>query len=253
MMEVIFSRSAVFLLALLLGLRHGIDWDHIAAITDVTGTSGHKKEAFFLGFLYIIGHAGIVLILGLASVAVGVNLPDWVDPFMERFVGLTLVFLGAWLIASIVRHGRNFRMKSRWMLILDLINNLSFWLHGKIPHRHEHQEMQQLRGKNMPKAALTVGMIHGIGAETPTQVLLFVTAAGVGKGFTGILLLFTFVFGLVISNTLISVLSILGFAKAKKDSNLYIGLGLITAIFSIVVGLLFLFQKGKVLPVIFGG
>ena len=33
--------------ALALGLRHGIDWDHIAAITDITSTSatgGEPKE-----------------------------------------------------------------------------------------------------------------------------------------------------------------------------------------------------------------
>ena len=35
------SASALTLLstALLLGIRHGIDWDHIAAITDITSTT----------------------------------------------------------------------------------------------------------------------------------------------------------------------------------------------------------------------
>ena len=88
------SQLAVFVLAFLLGFRHGIDWDHIAAISDVTGTTDHRQEAFFLGILYIIGHALVVIILGIAAIAVGVNLPDGVDPIMEKFVGLTLVLLG---------------------------------------------------------------------------------------------------------------------------------------------------------------
>ncbi len=248
-----FSNYAVFFLAFLLGFRHGIDWDHIAAITDVTGTSDHRLEAFALGFLYIIGHAFVVVVLGSAAIVIGANLPDWVDALMERFVGITLIFLGLWLFLSIVRYGKNFKMRSRWMLVLDLINRLSLFLHNKIPHKHEHRELRHLENKNVWKAAFTVGMIHGVGAETPTQVLLFITTAGVGHGLVGILLLFTFVFGLVLSNTAISLFSILGFAKAKKNSNLYVGLGLVTAGFSIIVGLLFLFNRVSILPVIFGG
>lgn len=247
------SQYAIFFLAFLLGLRHGIDWDHIAAITDVTGTSDRRSGALVLGFFYIIGHASVVLLLGLGAVAIGVNIPDWVDPLMERFVGITLILLGAWLFISIAKYGKNFKMRSRWMLVLDLINKVSLFLHNRIPHRHEHQELKHIEGKNIWKAAFTVGMIHGVGAETPTQVLLFVTAAGVGKGLTGILLLLIFVFGLMLSNTAISLLSILGFAKAKKNSNLYVGLGLVTAFFSLIVGSLFLFNRASILPVFFGG
>jgi hypothetical protein len=36
---------ALLLTALVLGLRHGVDWDHIAAITDITSTSGAAQAA----------------------------------------------------------------------------------------------------------------------------------------------------------------------------------------------------------------
>ena len=242
------SQFAVFFLAFLLGLRHGIDWDHIAAITDVTGTSSHKKEAFFLGLLYIVGHALVVIILGVAALLVGINMPDWVDPMMEKFVGITLVFLGVWLLFSIIKYGKNFKLKSRWMLILDSFSKISLYLHNNIPHKHEHLEIKHKDDKNIWQAAFTIGLIHGIGAETPTQVLLFVTAAGVGRGILGIMLLFTFVSGLALSNTLISLFSIFGFAKARRNSNLYLGLGLLTAIFSLIVGILFIIDKGSILP-----
>jgi len=239
---------AVFFLALLLGLRHGIDWDHIAAITDVTGTSTHKKEAFWLALLYVVGHALVVVLLGIAAIAIGVNLPEWVDPLMEKFVGITLIFLGAWLLITIWKQGKNFKLKSRWMLILESLNRLSLFFHNKIPHRHEHQEMRESGGKNIWKTAFSVGMIHGVGAETPSQVLLFITAAGVGHGTTGILLLLTFVLGLIVSNTAISVLSILGYAQAKNNSKIYLILGLVTAGFSLFLGFVYLFNLGIMSP-----
>lgn len=248
-----FSNYAVFFLAFLLGLRHGIDWDHIAAITDVTGTSTGRKNAFVLSFLYIFGHALIVIILGLIAILIGVNLPDWVDPFIEKFVGITLIVLGLWLLFSIFRHGDSFRLKSRWMLIFDLINRVSLFLHNKIPHRHEHQEMRADHGKYSLRAAFIIGAIHGVGAETPTQVLLFITAAGMDQTLLGVLLLLTFVSGLVSSNTLISILAIFGYAKARENLSLFLVLGLITGVFSLLVGSLFLFNKGSYLPAIFGG
>jgi len=139
------------------------------------------------------------------------------------------------------------------MLILDALNRLSLFLHNKIPHRFEHDQLRQDRGKKALKAAFIVGMIHGVGVETPTQVLLFVTAAGVSHSFFAVILLVTFVLGLMLSNTLISVLSILGYAKAKKNSSAFLVLGLITAVISLIVGSLFLFNRGSVLPAILGG
>ena len=46
--------------ALLLGLRHGIDWDHIAAITDISATQRSWRRGVLLGSLYAAGHALVV-------------------------------------------------------------------------------------------------------------------------------------------------------------------------------------------------
>ena len=35
---------------------------------------------------------------------------------MERIVGFTLILLGIYVLVGLVRHGREFRMRSRWML-----------------------------------------------------------------------------------------------------------------------------------------
>ena len=38
---------------------------------------------------------------------------------MERVVGVTLILLGVYVFTALVRHGREFRMRSRWMLIFS--------------------------------------------------------------------------------------------------------------------------------------
>lgn len=238
-------------LALLLGLRHGIDWDHIAAISDITGTSAYKKEGFILGFLYALGHASVVIILGLLAISIGIKLPATVDEFMEPVVGITLILLGLWLFYSILKHGKNFRGKSRWMLLFTFINKIADTFHKKFANKHHvpHVHLPEVYGK---RTACIVGMIHGIGAETPTQVILFATAAGVGGTIPGILILLVFVFGLVISNTLIVTASSVGFVQAQKYSYLNVILGLVTAAFSLTVGIMFLFHGSAYLPAILG-
>lgn len=241
-----------FLLALTLGIRHGIDWDHIAAISDISGTTENTRQGILLGGLYIIGHASVIIILGLVAVLVGIHLPEWVDSVMGRLVGVTLLILGLYLFSSILIHGKNFRMKSSRILLLQLCAKVINSIHDKIPHKHKHKKIiyPETVGK---KLAFSIGILHGIGAETPTQVLLFVTAAGVGKGLLGSLLVLTFVLGLMLSNTIISLFYLKGFLKTKENSTLRLTLGFATAVFSFIVGLLFLFQKESLLPVILGG
>src|SRR5215208_5386845 len=193
--------------ALTLGLRHGLDWDHLAAITDITSTSGVAEAAerthalehsvhvhhhghggedelqvhatdhvpagalaaipeqaaaggllrlqrrpVVLGTLYALGHALVVAILGGAALLIGVQLPEWVDPLMSRIVGLTLVLLGIWVFVALynyVRHGAEFRLRSRWMLVFDGVRYGWRRLQARI-HGHEHVEPLEMSSYGAP-------------------------------------------------------------------------------------------------------
>ena len=101
------------------GLRHGIDWDHIAAITDITSSQDLSRTSMIFATLYALGHGAVVFCLGVVAILLGDLLPDSVDGFMGRIVGVTLIILGVYVVYSLVKHGRDFRMRSRWMLIFS--------------------------------------------------------------------------------------------------------------------------------------
>jgi len=101
--------------------------------------------------------------------------------------------------------------------------------------------------------AFAVGVLHGIGAETPTQVLIFLTVAGAGGKAAGILLLGCFIAGLLTSNTLIAAASAFGFVGATRKFWLYATISIATATFSLVIGTLFVLGKATFLPALFGG
>ena len=193
-----------------LGLRHGIDWDHLAAITNLTATQTSKSRAFFVGFFYSIGHAFVVATLGLLAIWLGTRLPSSFDLIMDVIVGLSLVVLGVWIIWFLYKQPNDFRFRSRWMLIFTayrtLYRRLAEWL-GRTP-------ISKLNTKKDNYGLVTstgIGPVHGIGAETGTQTLLIASVMANGSSMAGSFLLLSFVVGLVIANSAITVTSIFGF------------------------------------------
>lgn len=275
------------------GFRHGIDWDHIAAITDITSSQDDRRRSIVFGTLYVVGHAAVVLAIGTAAILIGEQLPEGVDAWMGRIVGVTLVVLGVYVFVSLVRHGREFRMRSRWMLLFAGIRSLWWrvrgtpssraghdhefepvhahaggreipadeqiadWHHGHHGrpghHHHKHPEPDDPFVDYQRGTAFLVGMLHGIGAETPTQVLIFAAAAGAGGKAGGLAVLASFLIGLMASNSVITVGSAFGFLRASKNFALYATVAVVTGVFSLVLGVLFILGKDTLLPAIFAG
>ena len=229
----------------LLGLRHGVDWDHIAAISDITLSQEQPRESVGLGTIYALGHAFVVGILGTLAVFLDVVLPDWVDAFMEPLVGVTLIVLGLYLIYALWTSREHFRPRSRWMLLWEWAERGYHGLRGTPLPARDRRTYNVL-------SAWVVGMIHGIGAETPSQILLFIAAAGVTGHAQGLLIVFTFLLGLLVSNTVIVLIATYGLGQARQHVTAWMLLGGVTSVFSIAVGMIFLTGQGHVLPTIFG-
>jgi high-affinity nickel-transport protein len=275
------------------GFRHGIDWDHIAAITDITSSQEDRARAIGFGTLYVVGHAVVVFVLGVVAILIGEELPESVDAAMGRIVGATLILLGVYVFVSLIRHGREFRMRSRWMLLfagiraawwklrgrrstssehdherepvhahagtaaVDAEDRIAEWHHGHHGrpghHHHKHPEPDDPFVNYQKGTSFLVGMLHGIGAETPTQILIFTAAAGAGGKAAGIAVLAAFLVGLISSNSVITFGTAFGFLRASKNFAVYATVAVITGVFSLVIGVLFVLGKDTMLPALFAG
>ena len=257
---------SLFGTALALGLRHGIDWDHIAAITDIASTTTTvesaephaarpatfgrlEARALWLSLLYALGHASVVAALGLAAISFAALLPEWIDPIMERVVGGTLLVLGAWVFYSLVgylRGDQEFQLKSRWMLVFAAVRHAFGHLRGRVTGTHHHAPFRV--DQYGPRTAYGVGMIHGIGAETGSQVLIIAAVGGAASQGLGVGLMIAFIVGLVLSNTLIALLASTGFVSSVRLRPIYVTIGVLTGVFSLVIGAYFALGLGSELP-----
>src|SRR5829696_5391043 len=295
--------------ALVLGIRHGFDWDHLAAITDVTSTTAtadaaeldheavhehtaehdlahdhrhggpaeleahherpagaahphaheedrpkprfltEQRRALLLGSMYALGHAAVVALLGTLALVFGAVLPDWVDQVMGPVVGATLLFLGVWVFVSLyqyARHGHEFRLRSRWMLVFDSTRYAWRRFQARL-HGHEHVDPMEMSSYGV-RTALGVGLIHGIGAETGTQVLLIAAIGGASSQGLAFPMMVAFIVGLLVANSIVVLITATGFIASRLRERLYVVIGVVAGTFSLLIGAMFLLRLDGQLP-----
>jgi high-affinity nickel permease len=238
---------SILILALVLGLRHGVDWDHIAAITDLVGAEEKRKEGFILAAYYAIGHELVIVVLGFMAVLLGHSLPDWIDDYMGKLVGITLIILSIMLLNYLFRTKKAVIMVSKWRLAYNGISNVITWLAWKL-FKRKPAFNTKLNLKTSKRGAIIIGFIHGIGAETPSQMLLFAAVVGTGTTLDGVTTVLSFAIGLLVSHLIIVLISVFGYAKVVSRPIVFRSIGVVTSIYSIVLGVLYTFGLGEWLP-----
>ncbi|OPX02234.1 High-affinity nickel-transporter [Geobacillus proteiniphilus] len=221
--------ASYVMLAIFLGMRHGMDSDHVAAIADMVGSESRRRQQLALGIMYAIGHGAIVFVMGVAALVVGARLPESSAAAIELLVGGTLVLLGGMMLFSLFRRGE---VKSRFQLLYEFGHTVTRWLRGR-------REMDSCRSFSHVgwAGALIIGIIHGIGVESPTQLAIITHAAGKVHVSAAVLQLVLFVAGLLIATIATAAGLSWGFWKAKQRERLFYVLGAVTGIYSIWLGM----------------
>jgi ABC-type nickel/cobalt efflux system permease component RcnA len=241
---------------------------------------------------------------------------------MGRVVGATLVALGAWVLIELLRKGRDFRLRSRWILVfggtfaglrrvrearaarrvsinhdhphdhidlhgeataqtvgpehdhdhIDLRDktesvepspeleavgdggprNRGFFGFGSgagfgsghshnhtHSHRHPHTHeltLAERAGGNGNGTAAGIGVLHGIGFESPTQIAVFVASTSIVGAWAGVSLLVAWVLGLIIANTFLAVLAAYGLLGAERNFTIYATIAVFVAVASLAMG-----------------
>jgi hypothetical protein len=241
----------------LLGCRHGLDWDHISAITDLVtqradpGAPDTPRRrglgGVSLAVWYCLGHGLVIALLGAAVGVLGLHLPGGIDRVFESVVGATLVALGGIVLWQLGRDRGDYRFTGRWRLLIATVRRalVRARRRGTVPE----SPLDDLG----PRSAFLVGILHGTGAETPTQVVLFASAGAAGSRAGAAAILLAFVAGLVVSDLGIAAAWLGGLLGARRLPGVQIALGTLTGASSVAVGGLFIAGRSALLPALFGG
>jgi high-affinity nickel-transport protein len=170
-----------------LGLRHGADPDHLAAIDNLTRNSFDDRPwlSRFCGTLFAGGHS--VMVLAIAAL---------VGYFGSRFGthGALIETIGTWI--SIVV-----------LVAIAALNLQQLRAGNSQPVGVKSRLMPKaLREAKSPWVAIPVGLLFGFGFETSSQVATYAVAFGVNAGVLGALLVGAmFCLGMICTDTLDSL------------------------------------------------
>jgi ABC-type nickel/cobalt efflux system permease component RcnA len=166
--------ALAFIVALLLGLRHASDPDHLTAVSTLVMGEGRRgaHRAARLGLSWGLGHATTLFLFGLPVVLFHNELPEPVQRAAEVAIGGVIVTLGLRLLirwrrgyfhAHPHRHGE--------------LTHAHPHVHERAPDHggrtdvaHEHAHPEAL-GRS-PLAAYGIGLVHGVGGSAGVGILL---------------------------------------------------------------------------------
>ena len=147
-----------------LGLRHASDPDHLVAVTSlVAAEDGDTRKAARLGAWWGLGHASVLVLIGMPLIFLKSELPAWLETGAEKAVGIVILLLAARVILKWVR--------GDYRATAHTHDDAS---HGMRRHlrRGGHHRHVAVRS---PAQALSIGMLHGL-AGTGAVVLLLIAA-----------------------------------------------------------------------------
>jgi high-affinity nickel-transport protein len=234
----------------LLGLKHGFDYDHLAAISDIASVQRGWRQGMGLGLVYALGHALTVAVLGAAVIFLHLSLPEHLDAIGERLVGATLIVLAVYVLWSFARRrGAEVHAHIPRSRIALLVSGARYaaWRVRRLANR-ELARPEPFSFKYDRGSVFLVGIVHGLGAETPSQLLLFLLAANLGGTSRGFLGLLCFLAGLLVMNTLMTASASGIFAGSVARPRLQTFVTSLAAVYSLTIGFVFLLGTSDRLP-----
>jgi ABC-type nickel/cobalt efflux system permease component RcnA len=161
----------VLAVALLLGLRHASDPDHLAAVSTLIASDPRdgRERAGRLGLAWGMGHALTLGLFGLPVVLFGAYLPDAAQRAAEAAVGLMIMFLAVRLLVRWQRGQFHAHVHRHGHLVHRHLHP-----HDHAPE-HDHDHAPESRLGRSPRAAFAIGLMHGTGGSAGVAVLVLAT------------------------------------------------------------------------------
>lgn len=169
------SYAAILGFGFLLGLRHALDADHLAAVSTVLAQRPSLRASGAVGLWWGIGHTVTLLIVGSVVLALGIRIPPQFELIAESGVGVLLIVLGGTLAVKLYRE--------RWHMHSHRHEgDAHLHLHShqrQDDHRHRHWMADSVR-------PLCIGMAHGLAGSAALMLIILATTQELGPGLLSI-------------------------------------------------------------------
>lgn len=208
----------------LLGLRHALDSDHLAAVSTVLAERPSLLASGAVGLWWGIGHTLTLLLVGSVVLAWGLHIPAEFEMVAESGVALLLIVLGGTLARKLYRE--------RW--------HVHSHHHDGEPHVHFHSHQRQEGHGHRHWMAdsirpLCIGMAHGLAGSAALMLMILATTTNLMSGLLSILI---FGIGSIVGMMMIGLtISVPVIYSRSINQRLFMGVQGVASVASVSVGL----------------
>jgi high-affinity nickel-transport protein len=205
----------------LLGMRHALEPDHLAAVTTLVSRERNSLRAALLGAWWGIGHTLALLVVGASLVLVRTELPPRVSDAFELAVAAMLIALGLRSIRLAAQQGPG--------------GPRHLHRHGLIVHSHAAVPAHLHIGSwTFARRPLLIGAVHGLAGSGALTALVLATLPT-----TAARLMYVLLFGIGSTFSMAALSGVLGWPLARLGAHHRVarGISLVVGVMSIGIGI----------------
>ncbi len=188
---------SLLFIGFLIGMRHALEADHVAAVASLATGTDSLKSAVKHGAVWGLGHTIALFLFGSIVILTDSIMPENMAMGLEFAVGVMLILLGIDVIQKMLRDRVHFHTHQH--------DNRQQHFHAHKhnnekahnPEKHEHSHV-----KKFPMRALFIGLMHGMAGSA---ALILLTLQTVTSAWTGMLYILLFGIGSIVGMAVLSV------------------------------------------------
>lgn len=210
----------------IIGFKHALEADHIAAIATISSSTKSIKSSCFVGILWGLGHTISLLSVALFIFALKITFPHTLTLYFELAVGVMLFILGFDLIRTMATQKAHIHIHTH-----DGAAHSHFHSHGYSTfHHHIHR-------------SFFVGLIHGLAGSAAVLLLI---ASAIHSLSVNILFIIMFGIGSMLGMLFVGAFITIPFLLAPRFTAIDFSLKIFSGLVSIAIGIFTVYQIGFV-------
>lgn len=226
------TTASALALGLVVGLRHAMEADHLAAVTAIVSERKSLLSSSLVGGLWGLGHTISLLIAGIAVLLLNFRIGERAGLALEFCVALMLIGLGANAIRRLLAGG---------------LIHMHEHKHGQRTHTHPHVHDHSPEpadhthhGLRLDKKPVLVGMMHGLAGSGALMLLVLST---ISSPVIGLIYIALFGIGSIGGMLLMSALiSLPAYLTASRFARANFAVRMLAGAFSIGFGLFMAYE-----------
>jgi high-affinity nickel permease len=221
--------SSLLLLGFMIGMRHALDADHLAAVAAITTQQNNSiRSSIRHGLVWGLGHTITLFLFGSVVIWMDTVVPEKLTYFLQIGVGIMLIALGLDVLRRVVRDRIHYHIHRH--------NQSTAHIHAhshQAEPSHELSKHEHSHDHSFPFRTLMIGLMHGMAGSA---ALILLTMETVDSLWLGLWYMLLFGVGSMLGMAILSIIIAIPL-RASANGLTWMHNGLQTAIGVLTCGL----------------